>query len=241
MTAGTRHRFPWGLTIVCALALIVLMSLGVWQVQRMQWKNGLIAQAEVAARLPPAPIAEVLAERNPEFRRAVLDCDGLEDARFVEVRTVEAGRAGVRLVSACPLTDGGAYDSIFVDRGFLEETETRRPPDASEGEGMSRVVGVLRALPSDDPIRSLLFTNSVGEPLSWREPEMMSLMLDVKRPAPFTLYALTSSNPEWQALKPSAPPAAFTNNHLGYVLTWFGLALALVGFYIALLRRKLTS
>ena len=37
----------------------------------------------------------------------------------------------------------------------------------------------------------------------------------------------------------SAPPAAFSNNHLGYALTWFGLALALVGFYIVLLRRTL--
>jgi surfeit locus 1 family protein len=69
---------------------------------------------------------------------------------------------------------------------------------------------------------------------------MMSRMLDVRRPAPFTLYALTSSNPDWTALKPSAPPPAFSNNHLGYALTWFGLALALVGFYIVLLRRKLT-
>ena len=53
-----------------------------------------------------------------------------------------------------------------------------------------------------------------------------------------TLYALTSSNPEWLALKPSDPPAAFSNNHLGYAITWFGLALALLGVYVALLRRK---
>ena len=46
-----------------------------------------------------------------------------------------------------------------------------------------------------------------------------------------------STNPEWQALQPSAPPAAFANNHLGYAITWFGLALALVGVYVALLRR----
>ena len=69
----------------------------------------------------------------------------------------------------------------------------------------------------------------------------MSLALDAPDAAPFTLYALTSSNPEWTALRPSAPPAAFSNNHLGYALTWFGLALALVGFYIALLRRKLAD
>jgi surfeit locus 1 family protein len=57
--------------------------------------------------------------------------------------------------------------------------------------------------------------------------------------APWTLFALTSSNPEWRALQPSAPPAAFANNHLGYAITWFGLALALAGVYVALLRRKL--
>lgn len=58
---------------------------------------------------------------------------------------------------------------------------------------------------------------------------------------PYVLFATTSAWPDWQALRPSAPPAAFSNNHLGYALTWFGLALALVGFYVALLRRKLTS
>jgi len=57
-------------------------------------------------------------------------------------------------------------------------------------------------------------------------------------PVTGTVFAITSSNPEWSALQPSAPPAAFSNNHLGYALTWFGLALAVVGFYIALLRRK---
>ena len=47
MTAeAARPRFPFGLTIVCALALALLCGLGVWQVQRMQWKNGLIGQAD---------------------------------------------------------------------------------------------------------------------------------------------------------------------------------------------------
>jgi surfeit locus 1 family protein len=239
MTAEVRRiRFPWGLTIVCALTFALLVWLGVWQVQRMQWKEGLIAQAEAVAKLPPVPLTTALTEKNPEFRRVTLDCYGLENAMAVEIHSIEEGRAGARVVSACPLPEGGAYDSIFVDRGFLDQTESRRLP--GESAEMSHVVGVLRVLPADDPIRSLLFTNSVGEPLSWREPAMMSAMLDVKRPAPFTLYSLTSSNPDWLALQPSAPPAAFSNNHLGYALTWFGLALALVGFYIALLRRRLT-
>ena len=51
-TEATSARFPWGLTIVCALAFALLCGLGVWQVRRMQWKNGLIDQAEAAAALP---------------------------------------------------------------------------------------------------------------------------------------------------------------------------------------------
>ena len=54
------------------------------------------------------------------------------------------------------------------------------------------------------------------------------------------IFATTSTNPDWAALKPSAPPAAFTNNHLGYALTWFGLAAALIAFYVVLLRRRMT-
>jgi surfeit locus 1 family protein len=41
----------------------------------------------------------------------------------------------------------------------------------------------------------------------------------------------------WRSSRRRRPPA-FSNNHLGYALTWFGLALALVGFYVALLRRQ---
>ena len=74
-----------------------------------------------------------------------------------------------------------------------------------------------------------------------RDAEAMARALKVEgRVSPFTVFATTSTNPDWQALKPSAPPAAFTNNHLGYALTWFGLAAALIAFYAVLLRRRLT-
>ena len=73
------------------------------------------------------------------------------------------------------------------------------------------------------------------------DAEAMARALKIEGPiSPFTVFALTSTNPDWQALKPSAPPAAFSNNHLGYALTWFGLAVALIAFYAVLLRRRLT-
>ena len=44
---------------------------------------------------------------------------------------------------------------------------------------------------------------------------------------PEAVFAITATNPELPQLRPSAPPAAFSNNHFGYALTWFGLAIAL--------------
>ena len=226
-----RARFPWGLTIVCALAFALLMSLGVWQVQRMQWKNGLIAQAEAAAALPPAPPVEVLALHDPAFRKILIDCPGLATAPYVELQTIYEGQAGVRLISACRPTDFPA--EFLIDRGFVAEGISARPPVAASVAPF-RVTAELREVPPPGP---MALPVDKGRFFA-RDTLGMARALGVADPDPNTLFALTSSNPEWQALQPFAPPAAFSNNHLGYALTWFGLALALAGFYIALLRRK---
>jgi surfeit locus 1 family protein len=228
-----RPRFPWGLTVVCALAIALMCGLGVWQVQRMQWKNSLIAQAEAAARLPASDPATAL--RRGEFARIVVDCPGLATGPWVELQTIHEGEAGVRLISACRPV--GSDFAILVDRGFVSERISARPPVAATTTPI-RIEGQLRepsppgpmALPPEG-IRFFARDHRAMAEALGVGPDVTALMI----------YATTSSNPEWQALQPSAPPPAFSNNHLGYALTWFGLALALAGFYIALLRRKLTS
>ncbi len=226
-----RARFPWGLTIVCALAFALLCGLGVWQVQRMQWKNGLVDQAEASAAIPSAPLASVMALHDPAFRKVAVDCPGLATAAFVELQTIHDGEPGVRLISACRPNDFPA--EFLIDRGFVAATISARPPVAASAAPF-RVVAELRETPPPGP---MALAEDKGRFFA-RDNPGMARALGVAEPDPNTLFALTSSNPEWQALQPSAPPAAFSNNHLGYALTWFGLALAVVGFYIALLRRK---
>lgn len=231
---ATRARFPFGLTLVAVLALALLCGLGVWQVQRMQWKNGLIDQAEAAADLPPAPIASVMALDDPAFRKVAIDCPGLATARYVELQTIHDGEPGVRLISAC--RPAGFPTVFLIDRGFVAETVSARPPVAVSMASFP-VVAEVRETPPPGP---MALPVDKGRFFA-RDMAGMAEALGVANPDPNTLFALTSSNPELEALQPSAPPAAFSNNHLGYALTWFGLALALVGFYIVLLRRKLTS
>lgn len=235
MTVVTRPRFPVVLTILAVALLGVLLALGVWQVQRMQWKEGLIDGAEAAAGLPPLPLAEALKVDNPEFRRVILTCRGLGAAPYVELQSIENSDAGVRLVSAC--RPEGMEETLLVDRGFVPADISARPTVNADDTMPVVITGVLRRAPAP----SALTPPPAQGRFYGRDAEAMARALKVEGPiSPFTVFATTSTNPDWAALKPSAPPAAFTNNHLGYALTWFGLAAALIAFYVVLLRRRMT-
>ena len=122
-----------------------------------------------------------------------------------------------------------------MDRGFIPDTVTTRPAVVASTLPLSLMVELRRTpapgFMSPPPSQGRFYA---------RDSAAIARALGVDSPSEFTLFALTSTNPEIPALVASAPPAAFSNNHLGYALTWFGLALALIGFYVALLRRRMT-
>lgn len=234
MLTSERTRFPWVLTVLVAASMAVLIALGVWQVQRLAWKEGLIDAAEAASTRPTAPLEAVLAEGGDlEFRKVVVDCPGLATAPFIELRTIEDSGPGLRLVSPCR----AAGRTWLVDRGFVLETISARPP-VSASDTLTRITAEIRTAPPPGPMTP----PAEGRMFYGRDNGAMAGALGVDGPVDArTLYALTSTNPEWLALKPSAPPVAFANNHLGYALTWFGLAGALAAVYVAMLRRRRKS
>ena len=144
MTDAARPRFPIVLTLAVVVLLGVLLTLGVWQSQRLQWKLDLIDRSEAAARQAPAPLAEVMALENPEFRRAMLTCRGLNTAPFVELQTIEDGDAGVRLISACAVEGQG---TLLVDRGFIPAESDERPAVNAEADMPVVVAAVVRRAP----------------------------------------------------------------------------------------------
>ncbi|MDQ1154315.1 SURF1 family protein [Brevundimonas sp. SORGH_AS_0993] len=229
-------RFPWILTVLTAAALVLLIGLGVWQVERLKWKEGLIAAADAAGAQPPAPLETLLAGAEKgaglEFRKALMTCRGLATAPFVELQTIHDGAPGVRLISAC--RPEGQVFTLLIDRGFLPDAVTARPAVAPSTLPVV-LIGEFRTAPrpgalSPPPRDGRFFA---------RDTAAMARALNVSGPLrPEVVYALTATNPEIDAMVVSAPPAAFSNNHFGYALTWFGLAIALVGFYVALLRRR---
>lgn len=223
MSEPVIRRVPWGLTIAAGLALILLLSLGVWQVQRLQWKEDLIARAEAAASADPRPLAQ---GAPVPFERVTLTCPASADRSSVELQSIHDGTPGVRLITACA--------GYILDLGFVAETINARPAL----DGPLTVTAIAREAHAPGPMalppRDGRFYARDNEAIG------ATLGVPVAR-RDLTLYAETRAIDGFEALQPVPPPAAFSNNHLGYAMTWFGLAIALVAFYLVLLRRKLTS
>jgi surfeit locus 1 family protein len=236
------RRLPVGLTIAVGISLVILCALGTWQLQRLAWKRDLmqrIAAVETAPARPAAAVLDGLADGNSaEFVRVVAECPGLGAAPYVELYALREGRAGVRLISACR-TPTRAFGSVLVDRGFVADVISARPPVDPGSRAPLTVQGVLRSpdprsayAPADDPAHRRWYS---------RDIPAMARALGAASPAPVMLMAETSTNPEWKALVPAPLPANISNRHLEYALTWFGLAGALIGVYAAVLWRRWKS
>lgn len=232
-----RRRFPVGLTLATLVALAILLALGTWQLQRLAWKRDLIARVEALREAPARPAGPVLDSlargEDVDFNRVRLDCPGLGEAPFLELYGLKDGRAGSRLISACPV-DSLEYRTVLVDRGFVADTISSRPPADPASQAPVALTGILR---SPDPANTFSPPN---RPERWftRDVPAMAAALKAPDPAPVFLMAETSSNPEWQALEPAPIPAAISNRHLEYAITWYGLAGALLAVYAAVLLRR---
>ena len=92
----------------------------------------------------------------------------------------------------------------------------------------------------------VLLIESMAQTAGWlvvaeRRFESMPFLASLKAVAPAApvfLMAETSTNPEWQALVPAPVAKDIPNNHLGYAVTWYGLAAALAGVYAAVLLKR---
>src|SRR3954462_14116855 len=94
-----RRRFPVGLTIAVAIAFAILVGLGTWQVQRLHWKEGVLARIAALKAAPAQPLGPALdraaAGQDVNFTRVSATCPGLAAAPFVELYAIKDGQAGV--------------------------------------------------------------------------------------------------------------------------------------------------
>ena len=196
----------------------ILVSLGNWQVRRLAWKQGVLA--EIEARIAAEPVA-LPAEPDPERDRylAVRVTGTMAPQELhVLVSTRDYG-AGYRIISPFVTEDGRR---IMIDRGFVPTAAKDQPRQT----GAMEVTGNLHwpeeidsFTPDPEPAQNIWFA---------REVPVLAEALDTE---PVLLIARSQTDPK--VLPLPVDTAGIPNDHLQYAVTWYGLALvwALMTFY----------
>lgn len=208
-----RYAFPM---LIGLAGLAVLVALGLWQVRRLDWKQGVLA--EMAARIAAEPVP-VPARPDPEADRYLaVTASGriTDDEIHILVSTSELG-AAFRIVSLFVTDDGRR---LLLDRGVVpsEEEDAERPPvDATVTGNLLWPEETDRFTPEPDRAGNIWFA---------RDARAFSQELAAE---PFLLVVRETSETDPPVTPLPVDTAGIPNDHLQYAITWFGLALVWAG------------
>jgi cytochrome oxidase assembly protein ShyY1 len=245
---------PW-LTGIVAVMLVILICLGVWQFQRLQWKTNLLTEVEASVTSPPLTSLEdleraIAANEPVDFRRIYFEARPLPDRPIYAVYKTQQGGIFWDLFRQ--------YDTIF---GRYDTVENAEKPDGNslsphryvaghfvgyvrEDHPMGRVEGWLKSKPNRTTNRWFKFNqtkdwgtekNGIHEALdpNFENNVRTTHYVEIES---YSLFNTADRGASAAAALPVRRPS-IRNNHRDYMLTWFSFAFLLVIFYLMIHRR----
>lgn len=230
-------------TLFTIPALIILIGLGVWQLQRLEWKETLIERLTSRAEAP--------AERLPsgdlaldawEFRMVTMKGHFLHDQEMFLLNRSLNGNPGLHVITPFRRSDVPSDPIVLVNRGwvpFVGKDASLRLSGLIPGEvtveGLVRfqrpITGLQRVfLPLNEPDNNVWYSI---------DQEEMATFIG----APLVNYYIVDANDQVPGKFPVGKQWTLDirNNHLEYALTWFFMAIALAVIYVIFHRQAAAS
>lgn len=208
---------------LCGVA--VLIGLGLWQLQRLEWKEAMLANIASRLAADPIPLPEQPAKDRDQYTQVITMGEVLPGELAVLTSRKPDG-PGFRIISPFRTADGRL---ILVDRGFVPEA-LKVPATRAAGQG-GPLVGTLLwpnetdgYTPAPDVPGNIWFA---------RDLALMSRELGTE---PILVVARDRLTGPWPLPEPLSVQIA--NDHLGYAITWFSLAAIWAVMSIGLVRRE---
>ncbi|MGY3437687.1 MULTISPECIES: SURF1 family protein [unclassified Marinovum] len=200
----------------------ILISLGVWQVQRLAWKRDILTAIDTRIAADPIPLPDVADVASDKY--APVELSGQIGSAELHVLVSQKHKGAGYRVIAPYLTITGRH--ILIDRGFILVAEKDKPRRT----GATKITGNLHwpddrnpSTPANDEAGNIWFARDVSD---------MSKALKTEP----LLVIVRSEDPPAPGLSPlPVDSSAISNDHLKYAITWFSLAiiwLGMTGFYI---------
>lgn len=234
--APVRRRSAVFLSAALLVLCAVFCALGVWQVQRREWKLALIERVEARVHGAPIPapgpdLWPSLSRETSEYLAVTATGHFLNDQETL-VQAVSDLGAGYWVLT--PFVTQSGF-TLLVNRGFVpHDQRTRADRAAGEIPGTATINGLLRLsepgggfLRSNDPANDRWYSRDVAAIAARRGLET----------APYFVDADATPNAGGLPVG-GLTVILFANNHLGYALTWFALAAMSVAGAVLVWRRR---
>ncbi len=243
ISAGQWRRLIWPV-LFASIAFAILVSLGIWQMQRLHWKEDLLAKIDSRVHAAPVtlpPPAQWAAMSDEEYEYTRYQLTGTFEHRWEALIFRPIGgtdrQPGYQVLT--PMRVSGTDGYVLVNRGFVPEAlKATSSRAAGQIDGEVRITGLLRApelrsafTPADEPSKGLWYT---------RDPLAIARHFGIEGVAGFSIDADEAPNPGgWP--KGGTTVIAIKNDHLSYAATWFGLAATLLAVFSLFVWRHLRS
>ncbi|MDH6267506.1 surfeit locus 1 family protein [Rhizobium sp. SG_E_25_P2] len=211
-----------------ALAFLTFVGLGVWQIERLQWKQDLIARVDARIHAEPAaPPSSATAD--DEYRRIVLRGTYITGGDTLTQAVTTRG-PGFWVLTPFKTEDGRSF---LVNRGFIPQ-DMKDPSAYAAPASRVAITGLLRLsepkggfLRENDPAAGRWFSRDIPEIAKARGlASVAPYFIDVEALGSANAYPVGGLT-----------VVAFTNHHLQYALTWFAMAaLTIIGGIIVMRR-----
>ena len=202
----------------------ILLTLGIWQMQRLAWKEAILA--DIDARIAADPVALPVAPDPERDRYLPVMLEGRIDPTFVRVLVSQKGiGAGYRIIAAL---ETGAGRRVLIDRGVIPVGDAMPATPADD----LRIIGNLHwpderdgFTPENDLAGNMWFARDVAALAAHLAAE------------PVLVIAREITPPEAAITPLPVGIGNIPNDHLSYAITWFSLAIVWLGMTVFLLWR----
>lgn len=219
---------PLWATVFTILGVLILCTLGTWQIKRLHWKEALLQKIDAAYQIDPLSNPQTVETLNAAAQRKELYLRGSIRGQFLKDKYVRSsprpldGEPGNHLYMPLQLEGGG---TVLVNRGWVPAG----PLAVETPDGIVTVAGLFK-----EPGKGNIFTPpNIPEQRAWFKMDLAQIaaVKGLSGLSSYVLYAESSGNADTPP-KPVDVRVMLNNNHLAYAIFWFAMAGVLLVIYV---------
>ena len=221
----------WKASLTFLLLLLLVLSLGVWQIDRGYNKKELENTFLERQSQPVKEIKYNVFLESDLYRNVVLEGKYLEKIFFLDNR-IHNGKPGLKVFSPFETTNNNL---VLVSRGWIELEDRSKLPTINTTKNVLKLQGVLRP-ESQDFVLENEEMNNKNNPILLQTVNLSELSNFLGKP--LSPYILELSELSESAFVKTWQPINLSSfRHFGYAVQWFGLAVVLIVGYVFFLRK----